>query len=434
MEFTTMRRGLTHLNVDANALAERFRAIRTQSIRLADPLSPEDLSVQIELCASPGKWHLAHTTWFFEEFVLQAHEPGFAPYDDRFVRVFNSYYHSVGVQHPRALRGALTRPGLGEVLAYRDVVDERILRLLDSCPDAVIREIAPLIELGLQHEQQHQELLLTDIKLLFAANPLRPSYVDRDYGDTPDQGPAPARWIGFDGGVIEIGHDGDGFAYDNEGPRHRRFLEPFELRDRPATNRDFAAFIDDGGYTRPELWLDDGWKWIDGRRRHPRYWSRRDDNEWSEFTLSGERPLRLEAPVSHLSFYEADAFARWSKARLPTEAEWEHAAQGVDIDGNFVERREFAPIPTQDDGADVLQQMFGDVWEWTRSAHEPYPGYAPPEGAIGEYNGKFMCNSFVLRGGSCATPRSHIRRSYRNFFDPGAQWQFSGVRLARSTT
>ncbi len=427
-----MRRDLACRQHRVSGVAERYREIRTATIRLVDPLSPEDLSVQIELCASPGKWHLAHTTWFFEEFVLKRHEPAFAPYDDRFVRIFNSYYHSVGVQHPRSRRGALTRPGLGEVLAYRDVVDERILRLLTTSDDAALNAIEPLVELGLQHEQQHQELLLTDIKLLFASNPLLPAYVEHERGDTSTRASSPSmNWCTFDGGIVEIGHAGEDFAYDNEGPRHRRFLEPYELADRPVTNREFLAFIEDGGYARPELWLDEGWKWVNESRRHPAYWMKRDDGRWSEFTLRGEQPLASEAPVTHISFFEADAFARWAGARLPTETEWEHAAESLPIDGNFVERREFAPSSASGEPGS-LRQMYGDVWEWTRSAHEPYPGYSPPEGPVGEYNGKFMCNSFVLRGGSCATSRSHIRRTYRNFFDPGAQWQFSGVRLARS--
>lgn len=427
-----MRRRTMHSEVSAESLRRRFVDIRTASIRLADSLSPEDLSVQIELHASPGKWHLAHTTWFFEEFVLQPQEPSFAPYDPRFVRIFNSYYHTVGVQHPRARRGALTRPGLGEVLAYRDVVDDRIGRLLATCDDAALSDIAPILELGLQHEQQHQELLLTDIKLLFASNPLLPAYLERDHGEVSTQTTrSESEWCAFEGGVVEIGHGGDGFAYDNEGPRHRRFLEPFELADRPIVNREFQAFIEDGGYTRPQLWLDEGWKWVSEQRSHPAYWFKDSDGRWSEFTLRGEQPLAPDAPVAHISFYEADAYARWAGARLPTETEWEHAAQSVPIDGNFVERREFVPLPARDEPGS-LRQMFGDVWEWTRSAHEPYPGYTPPQGAIGEYNGKFMCNSFVLRGGSCATPRSHIRCTYRNFFEPGAQWQFSGVRLARS--
>lgn len=428
-----MRQNHAAPTIEPHSLASRFHEIRAATLRLVDPLSPEDLSVQVAPCASPGKWHLAHTTWFFEEFVLRPFEPGYAPYDDRFVRIFNSYYHAVGAQHPRALRGALTRPGLGEVLAYRDVVDERVLRLLDSRDELILNTIRPLIDIGLNHEQQHQELLLTDIKLMFAANPLKPAYIERDPTHSTTSDSSPSKWIGFGGGVVEIGHAGAAFAYDNEGPRHRRFLEPYEIADRLVTNGEFAAFIDDGGYTRPELWLDDGWKWVADRRRHPRYWSRAED-AWTEFTLCGERPLSPDAPVSHISFYEADAFARWSNARLPTEAEWEHASRDIAIEGNFVEGGEFTPLPPRVQTHSAINQMFGDVWEWTRSAHEPYPGYTPPQGAIGEYNGKFMCNSFVLRGGSCATPRSHIRPTYRNFFDPGAQWQFSGVRLARSVT
>jgi ergothioneine biosynthesis protein EgtB len=330
---------------------------------------------------------------------------------------------------------------VGEVVAYRDAIDERVAALVERCDDRTLAAIAPLIELGLHHEQQHQELLLTDVKLLLAANPIRPRYREApDHGAARDDATGaaevgPPGWIGFEAGVVAIGHDGPGFAYDNEGPRHRRFLEPFELADRLVTNGEMLAFVEDGGYRRPELWLDDGWTWVRGAdRRHPEYW-RPTDDDWRVFTLDGERPLARAAPACHLSFFEADAYARWAGARLPTEVEWEHASEGEEIAGNLLEsgRLHPAPAPAGSSAAGGgLRQMFGDAWEWTRSAHEPYPGYRPEPGAIGEYNGKFMCGSFVLRGGSCATSRSHVRRTYRNFFPPDAVWQLTGVRLARS--
>lgn len=410
-----------------DALVEHYRRVRAMTLGLCDPLSAEDMVVQVAAHASPAKWHLAHTTWFFETFVLEPHETDFTPYDERFRVLFNSYYHGVGEQHPRPRRGALTRPGIGEVMAYRDTIDERVLTLVDRCDDGTLRRIAPLIELGLHHEQQHQELLLTDVKLMLHANPIRPRY--REGEEAPAGGDSgPLGWVGFEGGVVEIGHAGDGFAYDNEGPRHRRFLEPYEISDRLVTNGEFLAFVEDGGYGRPEWWLDDGWSWVGGRRAHPEYWSRK-EAEWREFTLDGEPALDLESPACHLSFFEADAYARWAGARLPTEAEWEHASESAGTPGEFVESGRLHPGAARGPG---LRQMLGDVWEWTRSAHEPYPGYAPPPGAIGEYNGKFMCGSFVLRGGSCVTSRTHIRRTYRNFFAPNAVWQFSGLRLARS--
>ena len=295
-----------------------------------------------------------------------------------------------------------------------------------ECDDATFETIAPLIELGLHHEQQHQELLLTDIKVVLDANPMRPKYLERE--SRPERREdRPLGWVGFDGGVIEIGHGGDGFAYDNEEPRHRRFLEPFEIGERLVTNKEFLEFVLDGGYERPEFWLDEGWSWLSGRRRIPEYWSRSEDG-WHEFTLDGERTLYPATPVCHLSLFEADAYAKWAGARLPTEAEWEHASETAELTGNFVESGLLHPSPVSGPG---LRQMFGDVWEWTRSAHEPYPGYTPAPGAVGEYNGKFMCGSFVLRGGSCATSGTHIRRTYRNFFAPDAVWQFSGLRLAR---
>lgn len=417
-------------------LSQRYRTVRDLTLRLCDPLSSEDMTVQAHACASPTKWHLAHTTWFFETFILREYEANFQPYCEEFSVLFNSYYKGIGPQHPRAWRGVLTRPGIGEVMAYRDAVDDRICSLLDHVSsDERFAQIASLLILGLHHEQQHQELLLTDIKLLFHTIPQHPAYRSDLAAPMPSSATSEMHWVAFEEGVVEIGHEGSGFSYDNEGPRHRRFLEPFELASRPVSNAEYLRFVEDNGYQRHELWLDDGWTWAAQGHAHPPYWHRLDDRTWIEFTLGGERPLDLHAPVSHLSFFEADAYARWAGARLPTEAEWEHAASDQPLEGNLLESHRLHPSRSEisfQTHAIQLAQCFGDVWEWTRSAHEPYPGYAPPPGAIGEYNGKFMCGSFVLRGGSCLTSLSHLRSTYRNFLHPSARWQCSGLRLARS--
>jgi ergothioneine biosynthesis protein EgtB len=401
----------------------RYRGVRAASERLCEPLSPEDCAIQSMPDASPAKWHLAHTSWFFEVFVLERRLPGYRPFHPEYRFLFNSYYESVGAQYPRPRRGLLSRPGLDEVLAYRAHVDRCVLALLEKegGADAVV-------ELGLQHEQQHQELLLTDAKHLLAQNPLQPAY---RAAPEPPPAQAPAlRWCEFAEGVRWIGHAGGGFAFDNELPRHRVFLEAFALASRPVTNGEFLEFVQDGGYARPELWLSDGWSWIQrSGERAPLYWSQR-DGRWRTFTLAGPRDLHPAEPVCHVSFYEADAYARWCGARLPSEAEWETAACERPVEGNFAESGLLQPAPARAGGA-APQQLFGDVWEWTRSSYAAYPGYTPPTGAFGEYNGKFMCNQLTLRGGSCATPRSHVRASYRNFFYPDARWQFSGLRLAR---
>ena len=416
-------------------LADAYRSARILTLKLCQPLSSEDMVVQVEPFASPTKWHLAHTTWFFETFALKPYERRFAWHDEAFPFLFNSYYHTLGRMHARNRRGLITRPTLEETLVYRHEIDDRMMSLIHTGDDATLIELQPIIELGLNHEQQHQELMLTDIKLLLAANPMDVAYRQGNGSPTPNaQGPGPLAWIPFEGGVVEIGHDTESheFAYDNEGPRHRRFLEPFELADRLVTNGEFREFIEAGGYTRPQHWLDDGWSRVSADQwSHPLYWRQR-GSEWQEYTLSGWKTLDAAAPACHISFFEADAFARWSGARLPTEAEWEHAAECVSVVGNFLESDRLHPLPSATGGEGAaLRQMFGDAWQWTRSAHEPYPGYAPPEGAIGEYNGKFMNNCYVLRGGSCVTSRSHVRRTYRNFFEPGARWQFTGFRLAR---
>jgi len=376
--------------------------------------------------ASPAKWHLAHTTWFFETFVLAAF-PDYRPFHPGYSYLFNSYYNAVGDRWQRAARGTLSRPTVAEVYAYRSAIDGRILEWLADASEQELRSLGPVLILGSHHEQQHQELLLTDIKHALASNPLRPAY---DESASRPAGTAPAlAWMTYPARMRWLGHDGDGFAYDNETPRHRVFVEAFELASRLTTAGEYLAFMEDGGYNRPELWLSDGWA---ARCAHgwqaPLYWEQR-DGTWSLMTLHGMRELTADEPVCHVSYYEADAFARWSNARLPTEAEWETAADRQPIDGNLLDGGRLHPVPA---GAGPSpSQLFGDVWEWTASPYVAYPGYRPPDGALGEYNGKFMCNQLVLRGGSCATPASHIRASYRNFFPPEARWQFSGLRLTR---
>jgi len=403
--------------------AARYRRIRALTTALCAPLETEDYVVQSMPDASPAKWHLAHTTWFFEQFLLKTHLPAYRPFHPRYEYLFNSYYESVGPMFQRADRGQLTRPTVREVLDYRRHVDEHMLRLIDSREND--ERIDKLVTLGLNHEQQHQELLLTDIKHLFSRNPLQPAYRERSSSSSGSA--APLQFRSFDGGVREIGASGKGFCFDNETPRHKVYVQPFALADRPIVNSEYLEFIRDGGYRRPELWLSDGWATVKREGwTHPIYWSESLD---AEFTLGGVQPLHASAPVCHLSYYEADAFARWAGARLPTEHEWEVATEGVAPSGNVLESEHFHPQPAPEGNG--LQQMFGDVWEWTASAYSAYPGYRPPAGALGEYNGKFMCNQLVLRGGSCATPSDHIRATYRNFFYPHARWQFAGVRLAR---
>jgi ergothioneine biosynthesis protein EgtB len=405
--------------------AEEYALVRGATAALTAPLSAEDCAIQSMPDASPAKWHLAHTTWFFETFVLQPQVRGYRVFDPAFGYLFNSYYNAIGERHPRPERGMLSRPSLEEVLAYRRHVDAAIAGLLQK------EAPSPLLELGLHHEQQHQELLLTDMKHLLSRSPLKPVY-QKQWPLTPIRAQA-RTWIGIQGGLHEIGHqEGSGFAFDNEGPRHRVWLDDFEIASHPVTHGDFVAFIEDGGYRRPELWLSAGWDVVRARGwQAPEYWVRRDDG-WRTFTLHGEVAVDPNTPVCHVSFFEAEAFARWANARLPTEAEWEIAAQRAPREGNFVESGALHPLALREDPASgMLAQAFGDVWEWTRSDYAPYPGYRPAAGAVGEYNGKFMCGQYVLRGGSCATPASHIRATYRNFFPPDARWQFSGLRLAR---
>lgn len=406
---------------------QQYRSIRQATLALAAPLSAEDCAIQSMPDASPVKWHLAHTTWFFETLVLAPHQPGYRAFDPAYRVLFNSYYNTVGDKHPRPERGMLSRPSLDEVLAYRHHVDAAMPGLLSSSPSA---EVAALVELGLQHEQQHQELILTDVKHLLSRHPQKPAY-QKPWPLTPVRG-RERRWIAFAEGLQEIGHAGPGFAFDNETPRHRVWLDAFQIASHPVTHGDFIDFIDDGGYRRPELWLSAGWDAVTAHGwQAPGYWTQR-DGQWHAFTLHGELPVDPHTPVCHVSFFEAEAFARWAKARLPTEAEWEVAARDAPRAGNFAESGALHPLALREAAAEgLLAQAFGDVWEWTRSDYGPYPGFQPAAGAVGEYNGKFMCGQHVLRGGSCVTPAGHVRATYRNFFPPEARWQFSGLRLAR---
>jgi len=413
--------------------AEWYTAVRAQTEALSAPLQTEDYVVSSMVDVSPTKWHLAHTSWFFETFVLRPHAPAYVPLDDRYAYLFNSYYVQAGERHCRAQRGLATRPTVAEVYEYRAHVDEAMRALLDAIGGDAAHPATSLVEIGINHEQQHQELLLTDIKHVFWTNPLRPVYVPRlveSPGETP-----PVAWIDVAGGVYRIGHDPDaagaGFAFDNEGPAHRVFAESFSLASRLVTNAEYLEFVEDGGYRAAPLWLSNGWATVQqGGWTAPIYWEKSDAG-WSEFTLAGTRPLDPAEPVCAISYYEADAFARWAGYRLPTEMEWEIVAGAAPVEGRFVEARRFHPGPAAADGKGP-QQLYGDAWQWTQSPYVAYPGYSPAPGAIGEYNGKWMSDQWVLRGASCATPQSHARRTYRNFFPSDARWQFAGMRLAKN--
>jgi ergothioneine biosynthesis protein EgtB len=408
---------------DRATLAGRFRAVRAETEHLCAPLAVEDYQLQSIPDCSPPKWHLAHTTWFFEQFVLAQFDPGFRPFHPRYAYLFNSYYEAVGERWPRPARGLLSRPTVSEVSAYRHAIDERMLGLLGTTDERTLGAVAPLVELGLNHEQQHQELLLTDLKHAFGLNPLRPAYAP-PLAASPTAASRERRWVAHPPGVRRIGHAGGGFAFDNEGPAHSVYVHGFAVASRPVTNGEFVEFSDAGGYDRPEFWLSDGWA---ARQRNgwdaPLYWER-DGGSRVIFTLRGMRPLDPAEPVCHVSYYEADAYARWAGFRLPTEAEWETAAPAGEPSGNFLDSGRIHP------GVEP-PAYFGDVWVWTASPYAAYPGYRPAAGALGEYNGKFMCNQLVLRGGSCVTPAGHVRATYRNFFPPDARWQFSGFRLAK---
>jgi ergothioneine biosynthesis protein EgtB len=408
-------------------LENRLLDTRHLSHELATPLSAEDMTVQATDDASPTKWHLAHVTWFFETFILAKHLPTYRPFDDTFNYCFNSYYESQGPRQPRPKRGVLTRPSSERVLAYRAHVDKGLAQLFSNGvePDS---EIARLVEIGINHEQQHQELLLTDILALFAANPLRPAYRPRRPRAASPEADEPA-WIDYPGGIRQVGHGGEGFAWDNEAPRHDVLIHPFQLADRLVTNGEWIDFMTDRGYRTASLWLADGWTTVNREGwETPLYWEQ-SDGQWLAMSLEGLQPVERAAPVAHVSYYEADAFARWASKRLPTEFEWEIAAEGLPVAGNSLATRALRALPAEAQNGRP-RQMFGDAWEWTQSAYLPYPGYRPPLGALGEYNGKFMVSQQVLRGGSCVTPPGHTRATYRNFFYPHQRWQFTGLRLA----
>jgi ergothioneine biosynthesis protein EgtB len=420
---------IAHGPLAGGALPRHFRFVRQETEDFCAPLEVEDYGLQSMPETSPVKWHLAHTTWFFETFLLERHLSGYRPFNPHFKILFNSYYNGVGPRWTRSQRSLLSRPTVAEIYRYRAHVNEHMERLFQSAQAASLKDIAAVVLLGTHHEQQHQELIVTDLLHAWAANPLHPSYREMrsEEGD-----PAPQAWLTFPESLAWIGHEGCGFAFDNESPRHRVFLTGFQLANRLATNVEYLAFLNDGGYERPQLWLSDGWTARQaGAWTAPLYWEER-EGEWSVVTLAGVRPLHPAEPVCHVSYYEADAFARWADARLPTESEWETAAADVPITGHFLDGGRFHPAvaPGAEDRGPVYQ-MYGDVWQWTSSPYIGYPGFQPAGGTLGEYNGKFMCNQFVLRGASCATPRSHARRTYRNFFPPDARWQFSGIRLAK---
>src|SRR3954447_15439311 len=423
---------------DADSLVARYDEVRAHTERLAAPLSPEDQTAQSMADVSPTKWHRAHVTWFFETFVLAEHEQGFTPFQEKYWFLFNSYYEAVGPRYSRPMRGLISRPGAHDVGRYRGDIDARMRELMTTLDGGTLEKVSSRIELGFHHEQQHQELLLMDIKHVLSLNPLQPAYVDRPPVDRPVDGspeaPGELGWVDVEGGLVEVGHEGPGFSFDNELPRHQVWLEPYRLADRLVTNGEWLAFMSDGGYRRHELWLSDGWARVNAEDwRAPFYWTEL-DGVWFEHTLHGTWPVDPSLPVAHVSHYEAEAFATWAGKRLPTEAEWEHA---VAQDGALpaADGSDGAPAyhPTRAAGASTagrLRQVPGDCWEWTSSAYLPYPGFHPAAGAIGEYNGKFMSSQMVLRGGSALTPPGHARTTYRNFFPPGARWAMSGVRLA----
>lgn len=429
------KRNRFHSNAErVERLLVRFHQIRDFTNTLCAGLEPEDCVVQSIPDVSPTKWHLAHTTWFFETFILKKFSPGYRAEVPEYAYLFNSYYNAAGDMHRRDLRGLISRPTVREAQRYRASIDSHIDNLLSGADEKLLDEIEPILILGFHHEQQHQELLVTDIKHVFAQNPLYPVFRGRNAVLRRSDASAvrPCQFVDFDEQIVEIGHDGRGFAYDNEEPRHRALVPAFSLASRPVTNGEYMAFIEDNAYARPEFWLSLGWMTVNEQRwSAPLYWTKH-EGAWWNFTLSGFRPVDELEPVTHVSYFEADAYANWAGARLATEFEWERAALDCSIEGNFVEDENFHPCASPISKSDrQLYQMFGDVWEWTRSAYSPYPGYRAEPGALGEYNGKFMCNQYVLRGGSCATSRSHIRRTYRNFFQPEKRWQFTGIRLAR---
>ncbi len=427
----------SRLNFSAANLLERYKQIRNFTEELCKPLVTEDYVIQSMPDVSPTKWHLAHTSWFFETFVLRPaystaaySGKSYKPLKETYAYLFNSYYVQAGERFTRAKRGLLSRPTVAEVYEYRKYVDEFMVNFLENVNEPEFEKYAPVIEIGINHEQQHQELLLTDIKHVFSINPLHPVYSSKEVPVTEKI--PPMEWINFEEGIFNTGHNGKGFSYDNETPKHKEYINSFKLASRLVTNREFLAFIEDKGYQTPELWLSDGWATVENEKWNaPMYWTK-PESEWWNYKLSGFHKVDLNEPVCHVSYYEADAYARWAGARLPTEGEWEAAASNIEEKGNFVESGYYHPISMEQlKNNSALNQMFGDVWEWTGSSYSPYPGYKTLPGALGEYNGKFMSGQMVLRGGSCATSETHIRKTYRNFFPPNARWQFMGVRLAK---
>lgn len=418
------------ITVERKNLVERFITVRSFTLELCKPLVIEDYVVQSMPDVSPTKWHLGHVTWFFETFILKESKKDYKEFHPMYNFIFNSYYVQVGPRHTRAHRGHLTRPTVKDIYNFREYVDGDVIDFIINCGEEIFLNTATIIAIGLNHEQQHQELLLTDIKHVFSVNPLHPVYSEKEF-PVVEKIP-PMKWVEVAGGLYEIGHDGKSFNYDNETPVHKEYLESFEIGSRLITNGEYLEFIEDGGYKKTPLWLSDGWATVENEHwTAPLYWEKK-DGEWWNFKLTGYKKLNLNEPVCHVSFYEADAYARWAGHRLPTEAEWEIAASKITTGGNFVEEGNFHPVALNDKPGTELKQMYGDVWEWTGSPYSPYPGYKPLPGALGEYNGKFMSNQMVLRGGSCATSLTHIRKTYRNFFPPNARWQFMGIRLAKN--
>lgn len=427
-------------NTDENNIEKRlsqesllnfYKEVREFSHTLAEPLEIEDYVVQSMADVSPTKWHLAHTSWFFETFVLSKALKNYKSPNSQYAYLFNSYYVQAGERHLRPKRGLISRPTVEETYSYRNHVDESMIQLMESASEKEWQELCSVIEIGIHHEQQHQELIVTDIKHVLSENPLNPAYRSNNNHNESNTAEE-LKWVDFDEGVFNIGNEGNGFGYDNEYPSHKVYLNPYKLASRLITNSEYIEFMEDGGYETPEIWLSEGWATVEENNwRAPLYWQKK-DGKWMQFTLRGLREIEPDEPVTHVSYFEADAYARWAGSRLPTEAEWEVAASNIPVEGNFVDNMNFHPVSLKNGtNGIILRQIYGDVWEWTQSSYSAYPGYTPAPGALGEYNGKFMCNQMVLRGGSCATSKSHIRKTYRNFFPTNARWQFMGIRLAK---
>ncbi|NBC27300.1 MAG: ergothioneine biosynthesis protein EgtB [Bacteroidetes bacterium] len=424
----TFQNGIPTTLSKREQILKRFKEVRSFTMELAEPLETEDYIIQIVEHASPAKWHLAHTSWFFEAFFLEKAMKSYQTKHPQYGYLFNSYYLQTGEPHCRNKRGNLSRPTVKKVLDYRQHINEHVFEFLENCTDEQFEEWEPIIEVGLHHEQQHQELMLTDLKIMFSNNPLHPAYLEKSRPKALPQ--SDLNWHHFDEGIYEVGHPGGSFGYDNEFPRHKTYIHDFELADRLITNGEYINFMESGGYEDPKYWLDEGYaQVVENEWDSPLYWQK-NSGQWHQFTLNGLEPVDMNEPVTHVNYYEADAYARWAGCRLPTEFEWELAAEPLEVDGSFVDARHFHPVGANP-AKTGLKQMFGEVWQWTRSSYAAYPGYETFPGALGEYNGKFMCNQYVLRGGSCATSKNHFRKTYRNFFHTKFSWQFTGIRLAR---